>query len=226
MYLLVLISNGIFFKTFLLTLECGRGLSDIVFLLDSSGSETKMNFQKMLTFVQDFTRQFDIGPNNAQIGVATFSSDVHERIKLNQYRRVIQEKSNLILCTHLLCVDLFCNYTQSTVGIYYSIHYSHLPFSDKTALLAAISGIPYDAGATYTDEGLQYARTYAFLPSHGGRANASRIVIVMTDGQSMKYCCYTDYPISPSLCNVQLYIMKSIRTLIRVETFVHTLSSS
>uniref|UniRef100_K1PKC1 Collagen alpha-6(VI) chain n=1 Tax=Magallana gigas TaxID=29159 RepID=K1PKC1_MAGGI len=110
-------------------MECGSGLSDIVFLLDSSGSETRLNFQKMLTFVQDFTRQFDIGPKNAQIGVAT----------------------------------------------------------DKTALLAAISGIPYDAGATYTDEGLQYARTYAFLPSHGGRANASRIVIVMTDGQSMNH---------------------------------------
>lgn len=91
----------------------------------------------------------------------------------------------------------------------YSIHFSPLPFSDKTALLAAISGIPYDAGATYTDEGLQYARTYAFLPSHGGRANASRIVIVMTDGQSMKYC-NTDYPISPSLCDVQQYIMKII----------------
>ncbi|XP_078315734.1 collagen alpha-6(VI) chain-like isoform X2 [Crassostrea virginica] len=122
--------------------ECGGGLSDIVFLLDSSGSETKLNFQKMLNFVQDFTRQFDIGPKNAQIGVATFSSDVHERIKLDQY-------------------------------------------SDKTALLAAISGIPYDAGATYTDEALQYARTYAFQSSHGGRPNASRIVIVMTDGQSM-----------------------------------------
>lgn len=91
----------------------------------------------------------------------------------------------------------------------YTTHYSPFPFSDKTALLAAISGIPYDAGATYTDEGLQYARTYAFLPSHGGRANASRTVIVMTDGQSMKYC-YTDYPISPSLCYVQQYIMKII----------------
>lgn len=100
----------------------------------------------------------------------------------------------------------------------YSIHFSPLPFSDKTALLAAISGIPYDAGATYTDEGLQYARTYAFLPSHGGRANASRIVIVMTDGQSMKYC-NTDYPISPSLCDVH----ENYRTLIRVDILVHTL---
>lgn len=77
---------------FLLALECGSGLSDIVFLLDSSGSETRLNFQKMLTFVQDFTRQFDIGPQNAQIGVATFSSDVHERIKLNKYRRVIEKQ--------------------------------------------------------------------------------------------------------------------------------------
>jgi hypothetical protein len=67
-------------------LECGSGLSDIVFLLDSSGSETRINFNKMLTFVQNFTKQFDIGPNYAQVGVATFSTSNHERIKLNQYR--------------------------------------------------------------------------------------------------------------------------------------------
>lgn len=191
---------------FLLALECGSGLSDIVFLLDSSGSETRLNFQKMLTFVQDFTRQFDIGPNNAQIGVATFSSDVHERIKLNKYRRVNNLMSSYIFIYLVLTYSVTIHTLPS---VDYSIHFSPLSFSDKTALLAAISGIPYDAGATYTDEGLQYARTYAFLPSHGGRANASRIVVVMTDGQSMKYC-YTDYPISPSLCDVQQYIMKII----------------
>ncbi|XP_062581120.1 collagen alpha-4(VI) chain-like [Saccostrea cucullata] len=124
--------------------ECGSGLSDIVFLLDSSGSERKINFNKMLSFVQNFTQQFDIGPKNVQVGVATFSTSTHERIKLNQY-------------------------------------------SDKTALLAAISGIYYDAGATYTDEALEFARTQAFLPSHGGRPNASRIVVVMTDGQSINH---------------------------------------
>mgnify|MGYP003689080353 CR=1 FL=1 len=76
----------------------------------------------------------------------------------------------------------FCSLNRSYVYTSFSLFSA----SDKTALLAAISGIPYDAGATYTDEALQYARTYAFQSSHGGRPNASRIVIVMTDGQSMK----------------------------------------
>ncbi|XP_062581122.1 collagen alpha-1(XII) chain-like [Saccostrea cucullata] len=122
--------------------ECGE--RDIVFFLDSSRSKRKINFNKMLTFVQNFTKKFDIGPQNVQVGVVTFSTSVHERIKLDQY-------------------------------------------SDKTALLAAISGIYYDGGGLYTDKALQYARTQAFLPSHGGRPNASRIVVVMTDGLSFTH---------------------------------------
>ncbi|XP_061168894.1 collagen alpha-4(VI) chain-like [Saccostrea echinata] len=108
-------------------LECGK--LDIVFFLDSSRTKRKINFNKMLTFVQNFTKQFEINPQNAQVGVVT----------------------------------------------------------DKTALLAAISGIYYDGGGTYTDKALQYARTQAFLPSHGGRTNASSIVVVMTDGRSFNH---------------------------------------
>lgn len=101
--------------------ECGGGLSDIVFLLDSSGSETKLNFQKMLNFVQDFTRQFDIGPKNAQIGVATFSSDVHERIKLDQYRCVIHRRFSVSLYIYMCCLIIQCSYIQQTIRIYYII---------------------------------------------------------------------------------------------------------
>lgn len=58
----------------------------------------------MLNFVQDFTRQFDIGPKNAQIGVATFSSDVHERIKLDQYRCVIYRTFSVSQYIYMCCL--------------------------------------------------------------------------------------------------------------------------
>lgn len=119
--------------------ECGSNPADILFLLDASGSITRTNFDKQLNFVRDFAKQYIIGPNNIQVGVATFSTSVQEQIRLNQY-------------------------------------------SSAPALLAAISAVSQDGGLTYTDEGLQFARTTAF--THGGRPNASKIVVVLTDGRS------------------------------------------
>ncbi|KAJ8308221.1 hypothetical protein KUTeg_013095, partial [Tegillarca granosa] len=121
--------------------DCGTAPADIVFLLDSSGSETKSNFDKQLDLVKNFANQFQIGPNNVQVGLATFSTSVNERIRLNRCRT-------------------------------------------SQCLASAISAVPYDGGLTYTDSALKYARTTAFLSSHGGRPNAIKVVVVMTDGQS------------------------------------------
>ncbi|XP_033736270.1 collagen alpha-6(VI) chain-like isoform X1 [Pecten maximus] len=121
--------------------KCGKNAADIIFLLDSSGSETRTNFNKQLDFVKNFASQFQIGPGNVQVGVATFSTHVDEQIKLNA-------------------------------------------FHDQQALMNAISHVSYDGGLTYTDDALKYARQTGFLPSHGGRTNATHIVVVMTDGQS------------------------------------------
>ena len=71
----------------------------------------------MLNFVQDFTRQFDIGPKNAQIGVATFSSDVHERIKLDQYRCVIYRRFSVSLYIYMCGLIIQCSYIQQTIRI-------------------------------------------------------------------------------------------------------------
>ena len=111
--------------------------------MDSSGSEGRVNFNKQLDFVKNFAQQFEIGPQNVQVGVATFSTHVTDSIKLNQY-------------------------------------------SDRTSLISAIGGVHYDGGLTYTEDALKYARTTAFLPSHGARSGAAKLVVVMTDGQSYK----------------------------------------
>ena len=71
-------------------LECGTSPADIYFLLDSSGSVLTKNFKKQLEFVRDFAKQYTIGPSNIQIGVATFSTSVHESIRLNQYSSTTQ----------------------------------------------------------------------------------------------------------------------------------------
>ncbi|KAK3581063.1 hypothetical protein CHS0354_033849 [Potamilus streckersoni] len=59
--------------------------ADITFLLDSSDTVGKDNFQKQLGFVKDFTNNMDIGSNKSQISAVTFSSGVYNQFYLNQY---------------------------------------------------------------------------------------------------------------------------------------------
>lgn len=60
--------------------------ADIVFLLDSSGSEGQTNFQKQLDFVANFVRQFTVGgATGAQFGLITFSTTAHHEFFLNTY---------------------------------------------------------------------------------------------------------------------------------------------
>lgn len=59
--------------------------ADIVFALDSSGSEGQINFQKQLDFVQTFVRDLPVGPNNVQFSVLSFGTSVQNNFYLNQY---------------------------------------------------------------------------------------------------------------------------------------------
>lgn len=56
-----------------------------MFLLDSSGSVGSTNFRKMLDFVKDVVKTFAISPNDVQVGVDTFETQVHSTFNLNRY---------------------------------------------------------------------------------------------------------------------------------------------
>ena len=58
---------------------------DIVFLVDSSGSIQRNNWQIILDFMKNIVRDFTIGPNNVRIGVAIFGNDVQPMFQLNTY---------------------------------------------------------------------------------------------------------------------------------------------
>ena len=64
--------------------DCGAK-ADIVFLLDSSGSVGSPNFQKMLTFVNDVVKNFNVGPADVQVGVDTFSTGKKAEFNLNKF---------------------------------------------------------------------------------------------------------------------------------------------
>ncbi|CAL1533465.1 unnamed protein product, partial [Lymnaea stagnalis] len=55
---------------------------------------------------------------------------------------------------------------------------------DEDSLLRAVGDIYYAGGETYTDAALKYVRDNMFTWANGGRDDAERIVIVLTDGRS------------------------------------------
>ena len=71
---------------FSLTTACSVN-SDIIFVLDASGSIGSSNFQTVRQFVLDFVQGLEIGPNDNQVGVIRFSSSnlVDVIFNLNTY---------------------------------------------------------------------------------------------------------------------------------------------
>ncbi|XP_070289479.1 collagen alpha-5(VI) chain [Myotis yumanensis] len=64
---------------------CEDMKADIMFLVDSSGSIGKGNFETMKTFMRNMSANIQIGPDKTQIGVVQFSGHNKEEFQLNKY---------------------------------------------------------------------------------------------------------------------------------------------
>lgn len=71
---------------------CAAAPADILFLLDSSRSEGSTNFQTQKDFVSKFVNFLNIGPNDVQVTVGSFSTAAYSFFNLNIY----QNKANLL----------------------------------------------------------------------------------------------------------------------------------
>ena len=58
---------------------------DIYFVLDESGSVGSINYQLMKQFVYDTVNEFDIGSDETQVGLISYSSSAIARFYLNTY---------------------------------------------------------------------------------------------------------------------------------------------
>ena len=65
--------------------ECRVSGIDIYFVLDESGSVGFSNYQMMKQFVYNTVNDFDIGPDDTQVGVISYSSLATFRFYLNTY---------------------------------------------------------------------------------------------------------------------------------------------
>lgn len=69
----------------ILILDCTPKPTDIVFVLDESGSVGEENFKLQNEFVAKFVEGFDIGKTKTQVAVLTFSSTIEVEFYLNSY---------------------------------------------------------------------------------------------------------------------------------------------
>ncbi|CAD5119952.1 DgyrCDS8533 [Dimorphilus gyrociliatus] len=60
-------------------------LADVVFVLDSSGSITLPNWQKILSFVQQTIADLNVGPHSTRIGLLTYGNRATIQFHLNKY---------------------------------------------------------------------------------------------------------------------------------------------
>ena len=58
---------------------------DIYFVMDESGSVGDNNYDLMKQFVYNTSNEFDIGPDDTQVGVISYSSSATARFYLNSY---------------------------------------------------------------------------------------------------------------------------------------------
>lgn len=69
-------------------LECGEGIADIVFVLDSSGSiraAGENNWNLILQFVASVVERLNIGSNNVRVGLVRYANLAYNIFYLNQY---------------------------------------------------------------------------------------------------------------------------------------------
>ncbi|KAK3605643.1 hypothetical protein CHS0354_032595 [Potamilus streckersoni] len=65
--------------------DCFRGVGDMLFLLDSSGSISPAQFEKIKSFVKTVINSLDIFPNHTRVAVATFSQTTNFEFHLGQH---------------------------------------------------------------------------------------------------------------------------------------------
>uniref|UniRef100_A0AAQ6ACW7 Uncharacterized protein n=1 Tax=Amphiprion ocellaris TaxID=80972 RepID=A0AAQ6ACW7_AMPOC len=98
--------------------QCEAANADIVMLVDESGSISPPDFWKMLQFVDDIIKIFNIGPDAVQIGLTLFTDTQRTMWQLNTY----QTKQSLLKAVDSL--EQRGGGTKTGLALEHILHYS------------------------------------------------------------------------------------------------------
>lgn len=74
--------------------------ADVIFILDTSSSIWKPDFQKQLAFVDGVVSQFNVGPDNVRVGIMTYARYYYIKFKLNRYKNANDVRSAIKKIRH------------------------------------------------------------------------------------------------------------------------------
>ncbi|XP_061170095.1 mucin-5AC-like [Saccostrea echinata] len=100
---------------------CAAAPADILFLLDSSRSEGFYNFELQKNFVSKFVTFLNIGPNDAQVSVGTFSTHANSFFLLNSYH------NQYSLLNAIARIPYLPGGTHTDYALYMAEHYTFTP---------------------------------------------------------------------------------------------------
>ena len=75
--------------------------TDIIFVLDASGSIGLRNFTRMKYFVSDLIARMDIDSGNTLVGIVTYSSSVGTPINFDWYFTIASLQPAILTLTYL-----------------------------------------------------------------------------------------------------------------------------
>ena len=71
------------FLFFLLEFVC-KAVADVAFIVDSSGSIGRRNWLKMLQFLKDMVKAFNVGPDKTHVAVLAYSTGANVEFRFNR----------------------------------------------------------------------------------------------------------------------------------------------
>ncbi|XP_012938709.1 uncharacterized protein LOC101849054 [Aplysia californica] len=180
-----------------------RSEADVIFVMDSSGSIGTKDYARQLQWAVNLTDNFQLGSGDMQFGAVIFSDTAQKLFDLNKYSDHVHLSQALTSASYMASLtrtdlglstvktdDMFDpthGGRQNATKIVVLLTDGNSDFPDSIVFVPdqALTSASYMASLTRTDLGLSTVKTDdMFDPTHGGRQNATKIVVLLTDGNS------------------------------------------
>ncbi|EDO39190.1 predicted protein, partial [Nematostella vectensis] len=159
--------------------------SNLVFLMDESGSISAANYNIQKDFVKKIIGAFNISPRQTRVSVVEFSSEPRLSISIDEYN----SKTRLKCAVGSLLFESI-QILPSVLARFNVYRISEREFNERSkhnGLVLSVLTVAKKGGVTHTGKALKFVQDNVFEPiqnSSESKGNAMNILVLLTDGKS------------------------------------------